>query len=38
MRIGIHTDNYRLESRSAEYCFASIAGIGAKYTEVTMMQ
>ncbi|MHC4808521.1 MAG: sugar phosphate isomerase/epimerase family protein [Planctomycetota bacterium] len=38
MRVGIHTDNYRLESRSAEYCFDSIARIGAKYTELNMMQ
>ncbi|MHC4389333.1 MAG: hypothetical protein ACYSX1_12115, partial [Planctomycetota bacterium] len=38
MKIGIHTDNYRLESRSAEYCFDSIARIGAKYTELNMMQ
>jgi len=38
MRIGIHTDNYRLENRSAEYCFDSIAKIGAKLTELNMLQ
>jgi len=38
MRVGIHTDNYRLENRSAEYCFDSIAKIGAKFTELNMMQ
>jgi len=38
MRIGIHTDNYRLECRSAEYAFDSIAKIGAKWTELNMMQ
>jgi len=38
MQIGIHTDNYRLECRSPDYCFDSIAKIGAKYTELNMMQ
>lgn len=38
MRIGIHTDNYRLESRGIEYTLDSIAKIGAKFTELNMMQ
>jgi len=33
MRIGIHTDNYRLENRSVEYCFDSIARIGGVNAE-----
>ncbi len=38
MKIGIHTDNYRLESKSIEYTLDSIAKIGAEYTELNMMQ
>lgn len=38
MEIGIHTDNYRLENRSPEYAFDSIAKIGAKFTELNMIQ
>lgn len=38
MKIGIHTDNYRLESKSTEYTLDSIAKIGAEYTELNMMQ
>ncbi len=38
MKIGIHTDNYRLESRSIEYTLDSIAKMGAEYTELNMMQ
>ena len=38
MKIGIHTDNYRLESRSIDYTLDSIAKIGAKFTELNMMQ
>jgi len=38
MKIGIHTDNYRLECRSLEYTLDSISRIGAKYTELNMMQ
>ena len=37
MKIGIHTDNYRLESRSLEYCLDSISKIGAKYTELNTL-
>lgn len=38
MRIGIHTDNYRLESRGFEFCLDSIQRIGSKLTELNMMQ
>ncbi len=38
MHIGIHTDNYRLESRGLDYCLDSIQRIGAKLTELNMMQ
>ena len=38
MKIGIHTDNYRVENRSPEYCFDSIQKIGARYTELNMLE
>jgi len=38
MKIGIHTDNYRGENRSPEYCFDSIQKIGAHYTELNMLE
>jgi len=37
MKMGIHTDNYRLESKSLEYCLDSISKIGAKYTELNTL-
>ncbi len=37
MRIGINTDNYRLENRNLEYCFDSIRRIGAEITELNMV-
>jgi len=38
MRIGIHTDNYRLENRSLDYCLDSIQKMGATICELNMMQ
>jgi sugar phosphate isomerase/epimerase len=38
MRIGIHTDNYRLESRGLDYCLDSVRRIGAKLVELNVMQ
>ena len=38
MRIGIHTDNYRLENRSLDYCLDSVAAMGAKICELNVMQ
>jgi len=38
MRIGIHTDNYRLENRSLDYALDSVAAIGAKHTELNLIQ
>ena len=37
MKIGIHTDNYRLESKSLEYSLDSISKIGAEYTEINTL-
>ena len=37
MKIGIHTDNYRLESKSLEYCLESVSKIGAEYTELNTL-
>jgi sugar phosphate isomerase/epimerase len=37
MRIGIATDNYRLQNRPLEYCLDHIAKIGCKFTELNMI-
>lgn len=38
MQVGIHTDNYRLENRSIDYCINSIANFGSAYLELNMIQ
>jgi len=38
MKVGIHTDNYRLENRGIDYCIDSIANFGAEYLELNMIQ
>lgn len=38
MRIGIHTDNYRHEDRSLDYCLDSIKAMGATICELNMLE
>lgn len=38
MKIGIATDNYRLENRSLEYCLDHMQQLGCQYTELNMLQ